>query len=157
ATTASTSVVVLPVPGPARTSRGPSSWATTACCAGSREGAVTGATAPVTSRYVGRSGTHRSDHGAPTLRSDAARHRACRHRHTNVSPGAAEAVAPTHGATAGTFVCRMERPGASGAVPARLPHVDPAVTHRDPLGQEQVELGVALVRRARPVGVQHPM
>ena len=34
ATTASTSVVVLPVPGPASTSSGPPGWSTTSCCAG---------------------------------------------------------------------------------------------------------------------------
>ncbi len=51
ATTASTSVVVLPVPGPASTSSGPPGWATTSCWAGSRTGAPMGAATGRTSRY----------------------------------------------------------------------------------------------------------
>ncbi len=39
-TTASTSVVVLPVPGPANTSNGPPRCSTTARCAGSSSGAT---------------------------------------------------------------------------------------------------------------------
>src|SRR5690606_18353550 len=51
---ASTSVVVLPVPGPASTSSGPPRCSTTFRCAGSRSGAPAGAADRRTSRYVGR-------------------------------------------------------------------------------------------------------
>ncbi len=51
ATTASTSVVVLPVPGPASTSSGPARCATTACWLASRVGGATGGAARRTSRY----------------------------------------------------------------------------------------------------------
>jgi len=50
ATTASTSVVVFPVPGPASTSNGPSACSTTACCASSSDGAAGGASAGATRR-----------------------------------------------------------------------------------------------------------
>ena len=51
--TASTIVVVFPVPGPARTSSGPPRWSTTACCVGSSCGRTNGATSGCTSRYTG--------------------------------------------------------------------------------------------------------
>ena len=50
AATASTIVVVLPVPGPASTSSGPDGWSTTACWVGSSRGRVIGAGSPTTSR-----------------------------------------------------------------------------------------------------------
>jgi hypothetical protein len=50
AATASTIVVVLPVPGPASTSSGPAGWSTTACCVGSSVGAAARTGSPATSR-----------------------------------------------------------------------------------------------------------
>src|SRR5580693_6144390 len=51
--TAATMVVVLPVPGPASTSRGPPPWSTTACCASSRRAAGAVGTGRRTRRYAG--------------------------------------------------------------------------------------------------------
>ncbi len=48
--TASTMVVVLPVPGPASTSSGPPGWSTTACWVGSSTGRVAGGATRRTNR-----------------------------------------------------------------------------------------------------------
>ena len=50
AATASTIVVVFPVPGPASTSSGPPGWSTTACCVGSSRGRETATGSAATSR-----------------------------------------------------------------------------------------------------------
>ena len=50
AATASTIVVVFPVPGPASTSSGPPGWSTTACCVGSSRGRETATESAATSR-----------------------------------------------------------------------------------------------------------
>jgi hypothetical protein len=56
-TTASTSVVVLPVPGPASTSSGPAGWSTTSCCDASSVGTGAAVATPRTSWKSGASAT----------------------------------------------------------------------------------------------------
>ena len=72
---ASTRVVVLPVPGPARTRSGPPGWSTTRCCWASSVGAA-GAAACRTRRYVvGAAVMSPPDHPGPTPRGAGGRRR----------------------------------------------------------------------------------
>src|SRR4051794_12391515 len=68
---ASTSVVVLPVPGPASTSRGPDSWSTTRRWSASRSSGFASMVAGRTRRYVVCSGMALANHPPPTISGNA--------------------------------------------------------------------------------------
>src|SRR3954452_23184896 len=65
-TIASTSVVVLPVPGPASTSSGPPAWSTTRCWCSSRVGTVTARSGRTRWKVVSVAVMWLFDHLAPT-------------------------------------------------------------------------------------------